>query len=85
MRVIDSFLTVADVAKRLTIGDEQVLGFIKTGKLRASNVGLGAKRPRWRIDPADLETFLASRRNSQPAPSIRRNRRKKLSGVIEFF
>ena len=68
MRMIDSFLTVADVAKRLTIGDEQVLGFIKTGKLRASNVGLAQN------DRDGASTRQTLRRFSPHAVTVSRHR-----------
>ena len=80
-----TYLTVAEVAAQMAVGSEQVLGWIHAGQLSASNVAaVGRKRPRWRIAPDDLESFLAARRNRKPVPTQRR-KRKKESDVIEFF
>ncbi len=79
-----TFLLVSDVAKQLQVGSEQILAYINTGKLRATNVGLGKKRPRWRIDPADLQAFIESRRNrTHSKPQAKR--KIKYADVIKFF
>ena len=41
---------------------DTVLGWIRDGKLRASNIASGM-RPRWRIAKEDLQAFLDSRSN----------------------
>lgn len=57
--------------------DEQVLGWIHSGELVASNVARvrNGKRPRWRIAEADLGRFLLSRRHpaSQATKTTRRH------------
>jgi excisionase family DNA binding protein len=65
-------LSVKDVAARLRISLEQVLTLIRSGALKASNVGLGIKRPRWRISESDLQAFLDKR---APKPARPKNRR----------
>ena len=67
------FLTAPAVAKMLGTGAEQVLAFIARGELRAINTSLG-DRPRWKIDPDDLEKFCEARSNSPKTakPSRRR-------------
>jgi hypothetical protein len=67
------FLTAPAVAKMLGTGAEQVLTFIARGELRAINTSLG-DRPRWKIDPDDLEKFCEARSNSPKVakPSRRR-------------
>ena len=76
-------LTPPDVARRLAVKPDRVIAWIRSGELRALNVSDGRVRPRFRIDPADLEEFLA-RRAVQPPPR-RQRRRKRPPDVIEFF
>ena len=77
-------LTVAEVAKRLSVQDEVVLAHIRSGRLRAINVGLGSRRPRWRIAQEALEEFLGARTTSPVQPAKPRRTRRP-SQVIEFF
>ena len=79
-----ALLTVADVARRLVVSDEQVLAHIRSGRLRAINVGLGRQRPRWRIAPEALEEFLSARTSALAPPTTRR-RKNRQANVIEFF
>jgi hypothetical protein len=58
---LHAYLTPPEIGRRLRVTPERVIGWIKSGQLRACNVGDGAIRPRWRIAAADLETFLAAR------------------------
>jgi excisionase family DNA binding protein len=77
-------LTVADVAARLAVKDEVVLGWIRSGELRAVNVAsAGCHRPRWRIATEALELFQAARR-SQLRPPTKRPRKRR-TAVVEFF
>ena len=75
-------LSVADTAARLRISDDAVLAHIRAGRLRAANVGLGPRRPRWRITEEALETYLAAA-TVTPAPARRRRRRD--AAVTEYF
>jgi excisionase family DNA binding protein len=60
-------LTVAQIAERLGIAPGKILTWISTGELAAIDTSASRnQRPRWRIDPADLEIFLASRRSAPP-------------------
>lgn len=58
-------LTPPAVAKRLGVSPETVIGWIKSGQLKASNIGKGSQKPRYRITPDDLATFL---KKQQPEP-----------------
>jgi hypothetical protein len=61
-----------------------VLGWIRSGELRACNVAQRAGgRPRWRILLGDLAAFQAARSAQPPRPAARR--RKATPGVITFF
>ncbi|WP_428308171.1 helix-turn-helix domain-containing protein [Lacipirellula sp.] len=61
-------LTPPEVAKRLGVTPETVIGWIKSGQLKASNVGKGVAKPRYKIQPANLERFMASRQSESPTP-----------------
>jgi len=67
--------TVQEVAKHLAIGEDEVRRHIKSGELKAFNVGKGMLKPRWRIDPEWLEQFKARRMNFVPPPTRRRQRK----------
>jgi excisionase family DNA binding protein len=57
-------MTPPQIAKRLGVASEKVIGWIDGGELRAVNLSAGEVRPRWRIMPEDLAAFLASRANT---------------------
>lgn len=78
------YLTPPKVAERLAVDSHRVLGWIRRGELRAVNVGDGSQRPRFRISPADLALFEATR-SAGPEPKISRVRRKKDPQITEFF
>lgn len=72
--VDNRYFTVQQAAEWLGVDDEQVLGWIHSGQLKAVNVASNprSKRPRWRIAEADLARFLLSRQHpaSLPSPTI---------------
>ena len=75
-------LRVKQVAELLGIRQHGVLTLIKSGELSAFDVSLtpGGK-PRWRILPEDLDSFLLRRTKQPPVP--RRRRRK--TAVKTYF
>ena len=76
-------LTPPQAAEQLGVDPSTVIGWIRTGQLRASNIGKGGKRPRYRIRESDLDAFLKSR---QPEPPVAKKRRSRQpAGEIEFF
>jgi hypothetical protein len=78
------WLTPPGVGDYLAIDPSKVLVWIRSGELVATNVATGtAGRPRWRIDPTDLELFLL-RRRAQPVAKAPR-RKRPVADVIEFF
>jgi excisionase family DNA binding protein len=79
----EPLLTVRDVAAQLRVKPDIVLSFISAHHLRAVNVAsVGSRRPRWRIDQADVDVFLATRRTgTRPVPT----RRKRPSTAVEYF
>ena len=77
------YLTPPEVADLFAVNASKVLGWIRAGELRATNVAASLiGRPRWRISPTDLAVF--EQRRSAVAPQKARPRRKTV-GVIQFF
>lgn len=70
----EKYLTPPNIAKRLGVTCDKVLGWIRSGQLRAVNLSEGG-RPRWKISPTDLETFLTTKSNRVAATEPRRTRR----------
>lgn len=67
----DRYQTVQEVAARLEVAEATVRQWIKSGMLRAIDIGKG-----WRISDTDLQNFLKSRetapRNDAAVGSNRR-------------
>jgi len=80
-------LTPPAIADRLGVAAETVISWIRSGELPAANVARrGCRRPRYRVDPADLAAFLAARRPDAPPPTAKAaRRRRQQAGVIEFY
>lgn len=79
-------LRLREVAESLAVKMDCVLGWVRSGELPATNVAQKAGgRPRWRVDPADLQAFLDRRRNGSKATPTRRKRQPAEQQVIEFF
>jgi excisionase family DNA binding protein len=76
--------TVRDIQKRYSVTVHTVLGWIRSGELRAMHVGrkLDAKKPRWRISEEAVEAFELLRTPTPPAPKVGRKRQNE---VIEFY
>jgi hypothetical protein len=60
--------TIADLVNRYGVTEHTVLGWIRSGELKALNVGRtpGAKKPRWRLNPTP-----ASHCGVNPSPQAR--------------
>lgn len=74
-------LTPPEVAEQLSTSPETVLGWIKSGQLKASNLATG-NRPRYVVMPDDLTAFLKSR---QPDPPVKRKAKAKPTGSYNRF
>jgi excisionase family DNA binding protein len=74
-----------DLCDRYGVGEHTVLGWIRSGELRAVNVGRrhGAKKPRWRVTAEALAAFELARTTTPPPP--RTQRRKRPGEVIQFY
>lgn len=77
--------SVQDITERYGVSEHTVLAWIRSGELRAINVGrcLGSKKPRWRITQEAVEAFEQLR--TVPPPVPRTPRRKRPTEVIEFY
>ena len=78
--------TVQELQRRYAVTSHTVLGWIRSGELRAINVGRrpGARKPRWRITADALAAFESLRTPAAPLPKVRR-KRPTGTGVIEFY
>lgn len=76
--------TVRTIELRYGVTEGTVLGWIRSGQIKALNVGRtpGAKRPRWRITQGAVDAFEASRTATPPEP---RARRSKPADVVNFY
>ena len=80
------FLVPREVAERYGVALDKVLGWIRSGELRAVNVATRqGGQPRWRISPSDLALFEASRSSQPSSPRVARARRKKDNDVFEYY
>lgn len=59
----DQYQTVKDVSERFKVAEATVRHWIKTGDLRAIDIGKG-----WRIADSDLEAFI---RRHETVPRVR--------------
>lgn len=81
----ERMITPPILAERLGVGVHKILGWIQRGDLRAVNVATDPTgRPRWALEPDEVERFLAARASTPPAPATR-TRRKAAAGVKEYF
>lgn len=72
----DRPLTVPEVARILRVSRAKVIGWIQRGDLKAANVTeKPGGRPRWRINPGDLEVFKTFKASlTSPPRPVRRRR-----------
>ena len=78
-------VTPPEIARRWGVSADKVLGWIRSGELRAMNVASKlTSRPRYLVDLADLAAFEERRAVIPPPPRVQQ-RRRRAEGVIEFF
>jgi hypothetical protein len=75
-------LTVPDVAKDLHVARDRIYGWIRSGRLEATNVNKPGARPSYRVSPEALADFKAKGKMVKPEP---KSRGGKQAGIIEFF
>lgn len=77
-------LTPPQLGKRLGVDPSKIIGWIRSGELKAIDVSnAGSSRPRYRIDPIDIELF-EQRRQVIATPKVSRRRRRDPE-IIQFF
>jgi hypothetical protein len=76
-------LSPPEIASQLGVDVAKVLKFLKTGELVGYDLSeRKGKRPRYKINPADLEAFLRRRQVQPPTP--RPPRLKRLAAVPSY-
>ena len=83
----DQPLTVPEVAKLLRVRPDKVLSWIRSGRLPGYNVAEKEQgRPKYRVNPSDLDDFAKRRCVIQPTPIGRpaglRRRIPKVAGGV---
>lgn len=68
-------LTPPEIGEQLATAPETVVGWIRSGQLKGSNLAT-ADRPRYVVQPEDLARFLASRQPQPPAKREPKPKRK---------
>lgn len=75
----DRPLTVPEVAKLLRVRPNKVLSWIRSGRLRGYNITeRETGRPKYRINPSDLDAFAQRRAVTQPIPKGRPAGRRRI-------
>ena len=82
---MDTMLSTRQVSRHLNVNIQRVLFWIRQGTLPAVNISTNPDgeesqhRPRYRIDPSDLASFMASRRVvPQPNPCRKRPKKRQM-------
>ena len=80
----DQPLTVPEVAKFLRVRPDKILSWIRSGRLRGYNVAeQESGRPKYRVNPDDLQSFMQQRAVTQPAPKGRPIGRHRIPVIAE--
>lgn len=79
--------TVKDLMERYGVAQHTVLAWIRSGELKAINVGVSSKRkkPRWRIGDDALEAFEKSRTSAPPTHVQAKRPRGPANAITEFY
>jgi excisionase family DNA binding protein len=82
---VSSTFSVRDLCERYGVSEHTILQWIRSGELKAVNVGRkpGTKKPRWRITAEALAAFELARTPTPPPPRMRRKKRP--AEVIQFY
>jgi len=79
-------LTVPQLAKLWGVATKKVLGFIRSGELRAVNLASqSSSRPRYAIDRVDIDAFELARQVVPDAGNRATRKRSVQPGVKQFF
>ena len=78
--------SVKELQERYGVGEHTILGWIKTGELRATNVARKTgTRPKWRISPESLAEFELHRESGAPPVTKAKRKQKANPEVIAFY
>lgn len=85
MTTLHQKLTPPQLAEQWGVSPDKIIGWIRSGELRAIDISTkrGSPRPRYLVDRRDIEAFELARAVIPPAPRQRRRRRD--PAVKEYF
>jgi predicted site-specific integrase-resolvase len=75
-------VTPPELARMRGIAIARIVGWIRSGELRAINQSNGTLRPRYLISLADLEAFDAKRAVVPPTPVVSRARKPSIPSYV---
>lgn len=79
-------LTVAEVARYLSMSDDQVRSLIASKKLVALDLSQSGGRATWRVRKADLDAYInGSPASATATPTRRKNRQQADNGQVKKF
>jgi len=79
-------LTIPEVAKFLRVSPDKVLFWIRSGRLRGYNIAERENgRPKYRVNPDDLDAFTQQRAITQPTPKGRPVGRRRIPVISEPY
>jgi excisionase family DNA binding protein len=78
-----NLMTPAEVAEKLRVTAEQVRILIRKGRISATNVGTGSKRPLYRISQKAFDEFLIQ--GSLPKQPMQKKKFTRLPPSPDFF
>ena len=80
MTVQLEYFTPPQASKLLGVSVDTIHQFIRSGKLKASDLGQ-AGRPRWKIAKQSIHEFMDCCSNAKPAPPPRQKKRVVVTGT----
>ena len=80
-------MTPPKLAELWGVSPDKIIGFIRSGELRAIDISSnrGSVRPRYLIDKKDIESFELARAVVPPAPRTKRRRLRRDPAIKEYF
>jgi excisionase family DNA binding protein len=81
------YLTLTEAAALLRVSRSKVLAWLRSGRLRGSDVSANPSsgKARWRIARADLDAFLEGRVPQVETKPSRRRKPTRPSGWVAYF
>lgn len=61
----EAFYKVSEIAKRLATHNTTITGYIRDGKINATNISKNTKKKNWRVKWVDLLKFIEENGNTK--------------------